>query len=126
MRRRLMGLAILALALELTGCSTAGTGDAITRAIESREDSNGTLMPRTFAPSLTGTEVGRRLVAAGYKPDLSPVPWRFRKPIPADGLLYSKWVTRFPCINAYEVVVRVDSNDRLIDVYSAQWQPACT
>jgi hypothetical protein len=131
MRRRWTGLAILAVALELTGCATPGTGDAITRAIASGEDAHASLMTRTFAPSLTGSEVIRQLEAAGYRRARYSVNnrdtySRDREPIPADGRHYVKFITQFPCLNEYEVVVRIDPSDHLIDVYGTHWQPACT
>ncbi len=123
--RRLKGLAALAIMASLSACSGIGR-DAVTLGIETGRDASGSLMPKTFAPSLSGAEVIRRLEAAGYKEDRSRVFGKNRTAIPADGRHYRKSVTEFPCLNSYEVVVRTDPLDHVIDVYGTHWQPACT
>lgn len=125
MQRRLKISAVLAIMAGLSACSGMGK-DAVTRGIESGRGVNGSLMPQTFAPSFTGTEVIRRLEAAGYRPDRSRIVGKNRTPIPADGQHYRKSVTEFPCLNIFEVVVRTDPSDRIIDVYGTHWQAACT
>lgn len=125
MQRRLKALAVLAAVASLSACSGIGR-DAVTRGIESGQGASGSLMPQTFAASLTGADVIRRLEAAGYKHDSSRVFGKNGAHIPADGRHYRKSVTKFPCLNTYEVVVRTDRSDRVIDVYGTHWQPACT
>jgi hypothetical protein len=124
MRASRVVLVGLALTASLSGCSVLGMRDPVTHTIA--QGGPVSLMPKPFDSSLTGSEVIRRLQADGYKPDSLPVFSIKRQAIPKDGRHYSKSVSSFPCLVIYDVVVRVDSSDRLIDAYGATRAMACT
>jgi hypothetical protein len=84
------------------------------------------LLPRPFAMGTSRSEVLKQLVAARYESDPDETfSLRHPEPIPPGGLHFSMSADEFPCQILYDVVVRFDASDRLIDAYGAQEETGC-
>lgn len=84
------------------------------------------LTPKPFVKGTTRPEVLKQLGNAKYKTDPDDTfTIRGPEPIPAGGLHFSKSADEFPCQVLYDVVVRFDASDRLVDAYGAEEETGC-
>ncbi len=84
------------------------------------------LTPKPFAVGTTRSEVLKRLAEAKYKADPDDTfSIRHPEPVPRGGVHYSMSADEFPCQILYDVVVRFDASDRLVDAYGAEEETGC-
>jgi len=104
--------------------------DPVTRHIRddpSREQAHKVpLMPKPFARGIARSEVLKQLTDAKYKAnpgDMFTI--RHPEPIPPGALHFSMSADELPCEILYDVVVKFDASDRLVDAYGAEEETGC-
>ncbi len=104
--------------------------DPVTRQIRndpSREQAHKvSLMPTPLVKGMGRSEVMKQLADAKYKPDPNVTfTIRHPEPIPSGALHFSMSADELPCQIFYDVVVRFDASNRLVDAYGASEETGC-